>query len=309
MKHNLLLGTGAAILGIVALSADAKTYCSGESAQVRADLATGTRIAASTETLTYSAKWCGGNSVKLAANGTTLEGAEELGGSGTYVWTPSGGGAVELTHTVVTSGVPVVLTAKFVVPVSVGDGTYALIEDGVCTIAGTGDMRPAEPGKSALWDYQSQFSRVVIGDEVTGVGANVFAYMKGVKDVEIGDSVTNIAEKAFYHCTYVTNLVVGAGVETVGDNAFERNYSLTTASFGAKAAADACQDAFKITARITMAGDTPIVDAVPEVTIDGWDRQLEGKTNLTDSAWLPLDAMKPIPYGFHFFRYEFVPQE
>jgi len=90
----------------------------GSSPSVAIDLATGTRTAAKTETLTYSTEWVSGAGAGaeavIAIDGETFS---SQAGSGTVAWTPTRNGTYELTHTIVTNGVAVgePLTATFVV--------------------------------------------------------------------------------------------------------------------------------------------------------------------------------------------------
>jgi len=193
----------------------------------------------------------------------------------------------------------------------VGDAAFATVDKyGVCTISGTGDMWSyAAAGGSALWAYWDQITRVVVEDGVTDVGQNAFAYMKRLRDVAIGAGVTNVCEDAFFSCLNMTNLVVGAGVQTVGASAFGRCNSLDAIRFGSKAVAEACQgSAFKIVARITMDGKTPVIDAVPKVSIDGYARVLKGCAKLGD-AWETIADETNIPSQYRFFKYEYEPVE
>jgi len=183
----------------------------------------------------------------------------------------------------------------------IGGDAWAYVKDGVCTISGTGAMADCEPGKSPLWG--TTFDKVVIGDGVTSVGRNFFAYMKGVRDVEIGGSVTNVAQDAFYFCRNMTNLVVGAGVQSVGTNAFERCNALESIVLGRRDIAGMSK-AFSITSRITMEGGKPVVDTVPVVSIRGFKLVLKGSENLGDD-WETVEDPTDIPAKYHFFKFEF----
>ena len=94
------------------------TMCSGTSATVKLDLATGTRMAALTERIRYSTAWvdgagAGAESV-VEVNGEALNVST---GSGYIDWTPSSNGTYTLTHKVLSSGEQVgeALTAAFLV--------------------------------------------------------------------------------------------------------------------------------------------------------------------------------------------------
>jgi len=186
--------------------------------------------------------------------------------------------------------------------IAMGGGLSAGGQAGVWNVWGEGELT------KTLADVLKDLgvTNLVIGAGVTEIGAGALACWHELKDVTIGNDVTNLAENAFFHCTYVTNFVIGANVAKVGATAFDRCRSLELIRFGSLAAAEAAQETYKIVARITMDGETPVVDAVPEVKIDGYTKTLKGKECLTDEEWdtvtLPLTSETP----YHFFKYEYV---
>ena len=93
------------------------TLCSGTNAPTIIDLSTGTRTAALSETIRYSAAWetsAAGATAVVAVNGETLSSAT---GSGATVWQPTRKGTYTLTHKVMNGGAQVgaTLTATFAV--------------------------------------------------------------------------------------------------------------------------------------------------------------------------------------------------
>ena len=94
------------------------TMCSGTSASVNLDLATGTRTAATSEAIRYSTAWVDGAAanvtVVVEVNGETLNSAA---GSGVVVWTPERNGTYTLTHKVMSGDTQTgeTLTATFLV--------------------------------------------------------------------------------------------------------------------------------------------------------------------------------------------------
>ena len=102
----------------MALSVYGATMCSGESASVTLDLATGTRTAAASETICYSTAWVDGAAADATAvvevNGETLS---SVAGSGAVTWTPTHNGNYTFTHKVMSGGTQVgeTLTATFFV--------------------------------------------------------------------------------------------------------------------------------------------------------------------------------------------------
>ncbi len=101
-----------------AFSVRGATMCSGESASVTLDLATGTRVISASETIRYSTAWVDGAATEATAvvevNGETLKSATDGG----YVdWMPPWNGTYTLTHKVMSGGEQIgeTLTATFLV--------------------------------------------------------------------------------------------------------------------------------------------------------------------------------------------------
>jgi len=183
---------------------------------------------------------------------------------------------------------------------------WMYVEDGTCTVYGQSDLHSRDtPGTSALWNNRAAITNLVIADGVTGIGANFCSYIKGLRSLTIGDSVTNVAQDAFLFCTGLTNITIGAGVESIGSNAFARCNSLETVRL-ARLDIPGARDAFKLTARITMNGDRPVIDTVPKMEVDGFRLVLKGCAALNEE-WEIIEDETNIPERFHFFTYEFEP--
>ena len=91
------------------------TLCSGNSAATAIDLSSGTRTAALSETIRYSAAWetsASGATAVVAVNGETLKAAT---GTGAATWRPTRNGTYTLTHKVLDGGTQVgtTLTTTF----------------------------------------------------------------------------------------------------------------------------------------------------------------------------------------------------
>ena len=107
----LFLGAG------ISFNSYAETLCSGNSATTVIDLSTGTRTAALSETIRYSAAWetsASGATAVVAVNGETLKSAT---GTGAATWRPTRNGTYTLTHKVMNGGTQVgtTLTTTFTV--------------------------------------------------------------------------------------------------------------------------------------------------------------------------------------------------
>jgi len=115
MNRYLMIGC---VVLVTALSAHGATMCSGESAAVKLDLATGTRAISESETIRYSTAWADGAAADATAvievNGETLS---SMAGSGGVTWTPQHNGNYTFTHKVMSGGTQVgeTLTATFFV--------------------------------------------------------------------------------------------------------------------------------------------------------------------------------------------------
>ena len=118
MNKLIMVGCVVAVAAGAAVSVRGATMCSGESATVTIDLATGTRTAVPPETIRYSTSWVDGATDDAVAvvevNGVELQSAS---GMGVVDWSPTRGGTYTLTHKVMSGGVQIgeTLTAVFFV--------------------------------------------------------------------------------------------------------------------------------------------------------------------------------------------------
>ncbi len=116
MKRFVMKSCLIAVAVCTVVSAQGATMCSGMSASVKLDLATGTRAAAASETIRYSTAWVDGAAsgaiTIVAVNGETLSSSS---GRGYVDWTPLSNGVYVLTHKVMSGGEQIgeTLTAMF----------------------------------------------------------------------------------------------------------------------------------------------------------------------------------------------------
>lgn len=129
--------------------------------------------------------------------------------------------------------------------------TWALTDDGVLTISGTGDMynyasvsnpAPWESRKDAVvsvvvkegvtgigsnaFYHHHSLKRVVIESGVTKIGAGAFMYCKNLEHVELPDSVTVIGVSAFRDCASLRSIRLPDGIKRIADHTFEGCESL-----------------------------------------------------------------------------------
>lgn len=93
--------------------------------------------------------------------------------------------------------------------------TWALTDDGILTISGTGAI-PAEGVTTTPWyEYREQITTVIIGDGITDTGVAPFANFHQLEKAVIGDDVTVIGDSAFYYCWNLTEVELGKSVQTI----------------------------------------------------------------------------------------------
>ena len=95
MKNKLFVLCAALGCGVNLMAA---TLCSGSSAAVKVNQASGARVAAASEAIRYSTAWettASGATAVVAVNGTTLKSAT---GTGSVTWTPTRNGTYTLMH-------------------------------------------------------------------------------------------------------------------------------------------------------------------------------------------------------------------
>ena len=98
------------------------------------------------------------------------------------------------------------------------DLKWKLFSDGTLSITGTGDMFDFE---EAPWsNYIEEIENLVIGEEVTSIGANAFAQCGNIADIEISGNVAIIGDYAFYDCANIESLILPESITSIGNNAF-----------------------------------------------------------------------------------------
>lgn len=96
---------------------------------------------------------------------------------------------------------------------------WNLKTDGQLSITGSGPMD--DLGANDAWrQNKAKISSVVIGKNVTSIGANAFASCANITSVTIPGNVTTIGDSAFSDCTGLKEAVIADGVTDIGDSAF-----------------------------------------------------------------------------------------
>ena len=102
---------------------------------------------------------------------------------------------------------------------------WKLMNDGVLTISGTGDMAD---NVSSWIPFRADILSVVIEDGATGIGDEAFADCANLLSVTVPNSVTRIGSSAFSGCVKLSDFIIPARVTTIGKYAFSGCAALTT---------------------------------------------------------------------------------
>lgn len=105
-------------------------------------------------------------------------------------------------------------------------------ETGVLTIDGEGEMDNYTlynniNKTSAPWaDYYSQMTELVIGENVTSIGAYAFYNCDTLASLEFSSTVKTIGEYAFYNCDNIVDVKFNEGLTSIGTYTFCGCYNL-----------------------------------------------------------------------------------
>lgn len=83
------------------------------------------------------------------------------------------------------------------------------------------ELTKAKKINDYVFNNCDSIQNIVIGNEVTSIGAGAFNRCTNLKDITIGNGVTNIGTCAFADCTALQNVTIGKGVTSIGSEAFD----------------------------------------------------------------------------------------
>ena len=110
--------------------------------------------------------------------------------------------------------------------------TYTLIDDGLLTIQGSGDMEFSYNGALNPWyEFRDQITSVSLADGITSIDTNAFKDCVNLTSVTIPESVTFIGSCAFYGCTSLTSVSIPVGITYIPDSAFANCPALREITF------------------------------------------------------------------------------
>jgi len=99
-----------------------------------------------------------------------------------------------------------------------GSNLTWVIEDGVLTISGTGQM--SYSGNVPWYDYRNQITELVMEEGITYVAYDAFAGCRNLKKVSLPQSAKRYGEHVFEYCTSLTEVTVPEGTWYIEEGAF-----------------------------------------------------------------------------------------
>lgn len=114
----------------------------------------------------------------------------------------------------------------YVITMTVNTGTISF--DG--TSGTNGDSIYGSRANSNSYN-RTRIQKVIIGDNVTSIGAYVFEYCYALSSITIPDSVTSIGISEFQTCYGLTSITIPDSVISIGANAFTYCYGISEYHF------------------------------------------------------------------------------
>lgn len=128
--------------------------------------------------------------------------------------------------------VPIVASAE--TSGTCGDNLTWVLENGILTISGTGEMtnygynHTIEAYVDSPWSNNSySIKEVKIENGVTSIGSYAFEYCRNIKSIDIPNSVTVIGDNAFFQCYNLENIELPNGITDIGYGIFHYCDKLT----------------------------------------------------------------------------------
>ncbi|MBP3633510.1 MAG: leucine-rich repeat protein [Oscillospiraceae bacterium] len=100
------------------------------------------------------------------------------------------------------------------------------------TLSGAGAMEDYTLNSVPWSEYRGEVEKIVIGDEITAIGAYAFARMTNLQHADIPASVTSVGTQAFAGDTSLLTVIMGNGVQTIKAQAFKDCTKLLGISLG-----------------------------------------------------------------------------
>ena len=121
----------------------------------------------------------------------------------------------------------VIMSSYFVLHANAESGTcgdnltWALDNNGILTISGTGEMKEFDNYYLPPWySFRESIKSVIMENGVTTISYGAFRDCTALTSINIPDSVTTIKTHAFDSCTALTSVSLGSSVTSIGHAAF-----------------------------------------------------------------------------------------
>ncbi|MCD7743246.1 MAG: leucine-rich repeat protein [Oscillospiraceae bacterium] len=101
-----------------------------------------------------------------------------------------------------------------------GENLTWVLEDGVLTISGTGEMNDYSAGNTPWYAVQAEITSVTIESGVTSIGKEAFSGCTALTGIAIPEGVTGIGEYSFYNCSSLADITIADTVNSIGSGAF-----------------------------------------------------------------------------------------
>ena len=108
-----------------------------------------------------------------------------------------------------------------------GEDMAWVLEGGVLTITGTGEMENFDWSSMPWSDYRESITSVVIEEGITSIGDHAFADCVNMRSITLPDSLISIGEYAFAYCQRLSVVLLPESVTYIGEYAFNYCNSLT----------------------------------------------------------------------------------
>ena len=113
----------------------------------------------------------------------------------------------------------------YVITMTVNSGTISFIG----TSGGNGySIYGARAASNNNYHNRSRIQKVIIGENVTTIGAYAFYNCYSLESITISDSVTDIGTYAFQYCYNLTSITISDSVTSIGAYAFNSCHGFTT---------------------------------------------------------------------------------
>ena len=173
--------------------------------------------------------------------------------------------------------------------------TWALDDNGMLTISGTGAMTNFNSTGSPWYPYRSEIMTILIGDKVTGIGDYAFYNCGDLTSITIPDSVTGIGGNAFSGCNMNADIIIPVCNSYAHQWAIQHNFITTviehTSIVTDEAVEPTCAKAgFTEGSHCTACGEVLIA----QETIPALDH-----TAVSDAAIEPTDTQPGLTEGSH----------